>query len=97
MRIEFKHVKYTLRSKRVQKSIVLLLFSFDTCLTCIRVKKTGQEMRLRKCLICKRIFYSVFCLHHLVRRSTPAYASTDVPAHLISVLPVRSERSKENS
>ena len=21
--------------------------------------KTGQEMRLRKCLICKRIFYSV--------------------------------------
>ena len=31
------------------------------------------------------------------RRSTPAYASTDVPAHLISVLPVRSGRSKENS
>ena len=48
-----------MRSKRVQKSIVFLLFSFDTCLTCIRVKKTGQEMRLRKCLIYKRIFYSV--------------------------------------
>ena len=30
-------------------------------------------------------------------RSTPAYASTDVPAHLISVLPIRSGRSKENS
>ena len=72
MRIEFKHVKYTLRSKRVQKSIVFLLFSFDTCLACIRVKKTGQEMRLRKCLICKRIFYSVdgltlkyFAFNHL--------------------------------
>ena len=39
----------------------------------------------------------LFCLHHLGRRSTPAYASTDVPAHLISVLPVRSERSKGNS
>ena len=39
----------------------------------------------------------LFCLHHLERRSTPAYASTDVPVHLISVLPVRSGRSKENS
>ena len=38
-----------------------------------------------------------FCLHHLGIRSTPAYASTDVPAHLISVLPVRSGRSKGNS
>ena len=32
----------------------------------------------------------LFCLHHLGIRSTPAYASTDVTAHLISVLPVRS-------
>ena len=28
-------------------------------LTSKRIKKTGQEMRLRKCLICKHIFYSV--------------------------------------
>ena len=38
----------------------------------------------------------MFCLHHLGRWSTPAYARTDVPAHLISVLPVGSGRSKEN-
>ena len=30
-------------------------------------------------------------------KSTPTYASTGVPAHLISVLPVQSETSKENS
>ena len=39
----------------------------------------------------------LFCLHHLGIWSTPAYASTDVPALLISVLPVRSGRSKGNS
>ena len=38
----------------------------------------------------------LLCLHHLGRWSTPSYASTDVPSHLISVLPVRSGKSKQN-
>ena len=29
----------------------------------------------------------LFCLHHLGRQSTSEYSSTDVPAHLISILP----------
>ena len=36
----------------------------------------------------------LFCLHHLGRWSTPAYASTGVPAHLFSVW---SRKSKVNS
>ena len=31
------------------------------------------------------------------KKEYSAYASTDVPAHIISVMPVRSGRSKENS
>ena len=54
-----------------------------------------------QCRQCCAIFLEqvtwLFCLHHLGRLSTPAYASTGFPAHLISVLPVRSRRCKENS
>ena len=35
--------------------------------------------------------------YHTCHKTLTLYASTDVPAHLISVLPFRSGRSKENS
>ena len=38
----------------------------------------------------------LFCLHHLGKWSTPAYASTGIPAHLISAMPVQSRRSNGN-
>ena len=87
------------RKKNDKIHVLSIHFTNDCIFTISIIIGTYQKISV-KTVLCHLVLEQVtwlFCLHHLGRWSTPAYASKGVPAHLISVLPVRSGRRKDNS